>query len=73
MSVIPNLICRSDAFPVNITARYLMDINSLNIYLYGEAKGPDSQHNIEEQNWRTDAIQTQDLICKCNNQVIKTV
>ena len=65
-SVLPNLTYRFHAITIKILASYFISTDKLILKFTWRGKSPQNsqQHNIEgeEQSWRTDATQLQDII-----------
>ena len=60
-----------NAILMNIPTSYFIDTNKLILkFIWKGKKNPNSQQNIEgeEQSWRTDTTQIQDLLSSCSNQ-----
>lgn len=60
MSILPNFMCRFNIITIKISASYLVDINKLIQKFIWKRKTQNNQHNIEEQNHRTNTTQLQD-------------
>ena len=63
MSVLPNLINRFNAMPIKIQASNFMDMEKQILKFTWKGKTNNNQNNIEEEEetWRTNIIQLQDL------------
>lgn len=74
MSVLLDLLNGCNVIPVKVPANYYVDIHKLTLKFTWRGKkkkkSQDSQHNIEEQSWRTDSNRLQDLLESYRDQDI---
>ena len=72
MSVLPDLIYRLKAIPIKIPGGYFIDIDRLIILILcvERQKTQNNQQNIEEQSWRPETTQLQDLLQSYSNKDI---